>query len=165
MPDDLRPGRRPSTVASATAIQYSQPQDGRVDSLNTDLVKQNTIGQSEGFPVGVPPSYSWYQGWNYGGQMPPPADFTAVEGWGQVYQEVGSPDYFNPHAAVEIANAKTYVHVTQTSGWLLVQDQSKLQMTGGHFVPDFAGNVAIPMKVIPLSGAHTAFDAPPLGYN
>jgi hypothetical protein len=38
-------------------------------------------------------------------------------------------------------------------------------MTGGHFVPDFAGNVAIPMKVIPLSGAHTAFGAPPSGYN
>jgi hypothetical protein len=47
----------------------------------------------------------------------------------------------------------------------LVQDQSKLQLTGGHFVPDFAGNVAIPMKVIPLTGGHTAFDVPPPGYN
>jgi hypothetical protein len=146
-------------------MRDSQHQDASVDFLNSDLIKQNTIGQSEGFPVGVPPSYSWYQGWNYGGQMPPPADFTAVEGWGQVYQEVGAPDYFNPHASVEIANARTYVLVKQTSEWVLVQDQSKLQMTGGHFVPDFAGNVAIPMKVIPLPGAHTAFSAPPPGYN
>lgn len=136
-----------------------------MDFSNSDLIKQNTIGQSEGFPVGVPRSYSWYRGWNSGGQMLPPPDFTAVEGWGQVYQQVGAPDYFNPHASVEIADARTYVHVKQTSEWLLVQDQFKLQLTGGHFVPDFAGNVAIRMKVIPLSGAHTAFDPPPPGYN
>jgi hypothetical protein len=136
-----------------------------VDFSNLDLIKQNTVGQSEGFPVGVPPSYNWYQGWNSGGQVTPPADFTAVEGWGQVYHEVGAGGYFNPHASVEIADARTYVHVTQTREWLLVQDQFKLQLTGGHFVPDFAGNVAIRMKVIPLSGAHTAFDPPPPGYN
>jgi len=136
-----------------------------LDFSNSDLIKQNTVGQSEGFPIGVPPSYNWYRGWNSGGQLTPPADFTAVEGWGQAYQEVGAPDYFNPRASVEIANAKTYVHVKQTGEWLLVQDQLKLRLTGGHFVPDFAGNVALPMKVMTLSGAHTAFDAPPPGYN
>ena len=64
-----------------------------------------------------------------------------------------------------MANAKTYVHFTQTGHWRLVQDQSKLQLTGGHFVPDFAGNEAIPMKVMPLARGHTAFDVPPAGYN
>jgi hypothetical protein len=157
--------KRARTVFAGTALRDNQPQDAPVDFSHSDLIKQNTVGQSEGFPVGVPPSYNWYRGWNSGGQMLPPPDFTAVEGWGQVYQEVGAPDYFNPHASVEVANAKTYVHVKQTSEWLLVQDQSKLRLTGGHFVPDFAGNAAIPMKVIPLSGAHTAFDAPPPGYN
>jgi hypothetical protein len=137
-----------------------------MDFSISDLIRQNTVGQSEGFPAGVPRSYSWYRGWNAGGKMAPPADFTAVEGWGQVYPKVGAVAAdANSNATIEVANAKTYVHIKQTGQWVLVQDQSKLQMAGGHFVADFAGNEAIPMKVTPLPGGHTAFDVPPAGYN
>ena len=131
----------------------------------SDIVSQNTLGQSEGFPAGVPTSYNWYKGWNGEGQETPPATFTAVEGWGQVYQEAGAPAYSNPNAAVEVANSKTYVHIKETDQWVLVQDQSKTQMVGGHFVTNFAGNAGYPMKVTPLAGAGTAFSAPPVGYN
>jgi hypothetical protein len=137
-----------------------------MDFSISDLIRQNSAGQSEGFPAGVPRSYSWYRGWNAGGKMAPPDDFTAVEGWGQVYPKVGAAAAdANSNATIEVANAKTYVHIKQTGQWVLVQDQSKLQMTGAHFVPDFAGNEAIPMKVTPLPGGQTAFDAPPAGYN
>jgi hypothetical protein len=136
-----------------------------MDFSISDLVKQNTLGQSEGFPVGVPKSYNWYKGWNDAGLHAPPADFTAVEGWGQVYSKVGAPTYSNPDATIEVGNAKTYVHIKQTGQWVLVQEQSKLQLTGGHFVSDFAGNAAIPMKVTPLADGRTAFDVPPTGYN
>ncbi|UPJ66910.1 hypothetical protein [Bradyrhizobium sp. 191] len=131
----------------------------------SELIKQNTPGNSEGFPAGVPSSYNWYHGWNDGGLWSPPEDFTAVEGWGQVYPKVGAPSYSNPSATVEVANAKTYVRMKQAGEWTLVQDQSGTQLTGGHFVPDFAGNVAIPMKATPLAGATIAFDVPPAGYN
>jgi hypothetical protein len=137
-----------------------------MDFSIADLIRQNTAGQSEGFPAGVPRSYSWYKGWNAGGEMTPPADFTAVEGWGQIYPKVGAAAAdSDPNATVEVANAKTFVHMKQMGQWKLVQDQSKLPLTGGHFVPDFAGNEAIPMKVIPLARGHTAFDVPPAGYN
>jgi hypothetical protein len=136
-----------------------------MDFSFSELIKQNTAGNSDGFPAGVPPSYNWYQGWNDGGLWSPPADFTAVEGWGQVYSKVGAPPYSNPGAAVEVANAKTYVRIKQAGEWTLVQDQSRTQLTGGHFVPDFVGNVAIPMKATPLAGATIAFDVPPAGYN
>ena len=136
-----------------------------MDFSLSDLIRQNTPGNSEGFPEGVPPSYNWYQGWNDGGLWSPPADFSAVEGWGQVYPKVGAPPHANPNAAVEVANAKTYVHIKHSGEWMLVQDQSKTQLTGGHFVSDFVGNVAIPMKATPLSGATISFDAPPPGYN
>jgi hypothetical protein len=136
-----------------------------MDFSISDLIRQNTAGKSEGFPAGVPRSYSWYKGWNAGGEMTPPADFTAVEGWGQVYPKVGAAAAdSDPNATVEVANAKTYVHL-QMGQWKLVQDQSTLQLTGGHFVSDFAGNEATPMKVIPLARGHTAFDVPPAGYN
>jgi hypothetical protein len=128
-----------------------------------DLVKQNTLGQSEGFPLGVPQSYSWYQGWNPGGQLTPPAGFTAVEGWGQVYPEVGQP--VSTTADVQIANAKTYVHIAQTNQWVLVQDQSQLGLTGGHFLADFTGNTATAMPATAVSGGGTSFDAPAAGYN
>ena len=96
----------------------------------SDLIKQNTLGQSEAFPAGVPDSYSWYKGWIPGGQMTPPAGFTAVEGWGQVYTEEGAPAA-SPSADVEVANAVTYVHIKETGQWVLVQDQSKLGIGGG----------------------------------
>ncbi|WP_454648830.1 hypothetical protein [Bradyrhizobium liaoningense] len=131
----------------------------------SELIRQNTPGNSEGFPAGVPPSYNWYYGWNDGGLWSPPTDFTAVQGWGQVYPKVGAPPYSNSDAKVEVANAKTYVRIKQAGEWTLVQDQSRTQLTGGHFVPDFVGNVAIPMKATPLAGATIAFDVPPAGYN
>ena len=136
-----------------------------MDFSISSVIRQNTLGQSEGFPAGVPRSYNWYKGWNGQGLETPPADFTAVEGWGQVYQRVGAPEHSNPDATVEVANAKTYVHVKQSGEWVLVQDQSKIQMTGGHFVPDFAGNAGYPMKMTPLAGGGTTFSAPPAGYN
>ncbi|WP_271576329.1 Ig-like domain-containing protein [Bradyrhizobium sp. CCBAU 11361] len=129
----------------------------------SELIKQNTLGQSEGYPAGVPHSYSWYKGWNPGGQMTPPDGFTAVEGWGQVYTEEGAPA--SPGADVEVANAKTYVHIKETGQWVLVQDQSKLGIGGGHFVSDFAGNSAYPMTVTRLSDGAASFDAPSTGYN
>jgi Bacterial Ig-like domain len=131
----------------------------------SDLIKQNTAGQSEGFPLGVPQSYNWYQGWNAGGQPTPPAGFTALEGWGQVYPEEGAPTSANANANVEIANAKTYVHIQQTGQWVLVQDQSQLGLTGGHFSADFAGNSAYEMPATALPGGGTSFGAPPDGYN
>lgn len=144
---------------------YTAPNgDLTMDFSISNVIRQNTLGQSEGFPAGVPRSYSWYKGWSGQGETPP-SDFTAVQGWGQVYQRVGAPTHSNPDVTVEVANAKTYVHVRQSGKWVLVQDQSKIQMTGGHFVPDFAGNAGYPMKMTLMPGGGTAFNAPPAGYN
>jgi hypothetical protein len=130
----------------------------------SDIVTQNTVGQSEGFPVGVPTSYDWYHG-VYKPNSAPPSDFTSVTAWGQVYREAGSSAYYNPNATVEVANARTYVHLRSTGEWVLVQDQAKTGIAGGHFVTDFSGNNAIQMKVTNLSGGTVALAAPPAGYN
>ena len=130
-----------------------------------DLIKQNTLGQSDGFPLGVPTSYNWYQGWNGEGLETPPANFTALAGWGQVYQEVGQPADLNPNAAVQVANAQTYVHIKATGQWVLVENQSATQLTGGHFATDFAGNTATTMTETPLAGGGVSFDAPTAAYN
>src|ERR1700704_3139872 len=93
----------------------------------SDVIRQNTIGNSDGVPVGVPSSWDWYNGTNKpaGGYSAPPSGFTAVNGWAQVYQEAGAPAYTNPNAKVEVANAKTYVHLKTTGEWVLVQEQAK----------------------------------------
>lgn len=131
----------------------------------SDIIKQNTLGQSEGFPAGVPTSYDWYKGWAGYGMETPPATFTAVEGWGQVYQQAGQPAISNPSAFVHVANAKTYVHIKETNQWVLVQDQAQTPIAGGHFVTDFAGNGGYAMNVTSLAGGGNAFVAPPNGYN
>src|SRR5690349_14504705 len=61
----------------------------RADSPLTDAIMQNTRGCSEGYPLGVPRNYSWFGG-SSKRYASPPAAFTAVMGWGQIYPEVGS---------------------------------------------------------------------------
>jgi len=129
----------------------------------TDIIAQNTPGNSDGRPVGVPSSYSWYGGWVDGVEAPP-ASFNSVTGWGQVYQKAGEPAYTSASASVEVANARTYVHL-KTGEWVLVQDQSRNQIAGGHFVTDFAGNAGYPMTARPQPDGSISFSAPPNGYN
>ena len=136
-----------------------------MDFSISEAIRQNTLGQSEGFPAGVPKSYNWYKGWNDDGLHTPPADFTALAGWGQVYQKVGASASSNAVANVEVANAKTYVRLKETGQWVLVEDQSRTAIVGGHFVTDFAGNAGYPMVVSPLAGGGTSFSAPPAEHN
>lgn len=128
----------------------------------SDIIKQNTVGYSEGNPVGVPTGYAWYDGL-YKPAAAPPSDFTSVTAWGQVYQEAGAGSYYNPNATVDVANSKTYVHLKATGEWVLVQDQATTGIAGAHFVADFSGS-ATSMKVT-SSGDTAALAAPPAGYN
>lgn len=128
------------------------------------IVKQNSIGKSEGFPVGVPKDYSWFKGWSNETKKIPPPHFTAVEGWGQVYHRIGSDPSSSPSASVEVANAKTYVHL-KAGGWVLVQDQSKTQLAGGHFVPSFLNNAGYAMTMVPQGDGRVSFSTPPSDYN
>jgi len=130
-----------------------------------DAISQNTIGYSEGYPAGVPREYAWCSGsYKPLNSSIPPLDFNAVTGWGQVYPKAGTPAHSTPEAMVEIANAKTYVHL-KSGEWVLVQDQMRNQIVGGHFVTDFAGNAGVPMVTRTLPGGGMAFAAPPTGYN
>jgi Ca2+-binding RTX toxin-like protein len=130
----------------------------------SEVITQNTVGQSEGYPVGVPQGYSWYGG-TIRNSDPPPSDFTAVTGWGQIYQEVGGGGYYNPQAHIYVANAKTYVHLKATDDWVQVQDQAQTGIGGGHFVLDYSGNSATSMTVTTQSDGSAAFDAPTTTYN
>ncbi|KIZ44294.1 hypothetical protein, partial [Rhodopseudomonas palustris] len=129
----------------------------------TEAIEQNTKGMSDGLPVGVPASYSWYTGAVSDSDIPP-ADFSSVGGWGQIYPEQGS-SYSNPNATVEVANAQTWVHLSTTNQWVLVQSQANDPLEGGHFVADFAGNAGIGMEVTQGADGTATMEVPPLGYN
>ncbi|MBR1142606.1 Ig-like domain-containing protein [Bradyrhizobium sp. AUGA SZCCT0431] len=131
----------------------------------SDIVAQNTVGQSEGRPVGVPTSWGWYSGlYRPAGYSAAPANFTAVTGWGQVYQKAGAPAYSNPNATVEVANSRTYVHLKTTGEWVLVQNQATNPIAGAHFVNDFSGQ-ARGMEISRLPNGNAMLDTPPGGYN
>jgi Ca-dependent carbohydrate-binding module xylan-binding len=130
----------------------------------SDIITQNTLNQSEGFPVGVPESWNWYKGWNGEGQETPPGNMTAVEGWAQVYREKGST-YENPNAIITVDNAKTWVRLKATKEWVLVQDQDKLNVAGGHFVTDFTNNAGSAMNVTKSADGSVSFKAPTSTYN
>ena len=133
-------------------------------STLTDAINQNTAGNSQGHPLGVPTSWNWYQGWNPDGQLAPPSNFTSVTGWGQVYPESGAPTDSNPSASVQTANFQTYVHLT-SGAWVQVQNQSTDPIAGAHFLADFSGNSSVPWNETTLSDGSASVDAPQSGYN
>jgi hypothetical protein len=128
----------------------------------TDAINQNTPGNSQGFPLGVPTSYDWYSGSNtvYGNK--PPSNFTSVTGWGQVYPEVGAA--VDPNATVQIADFETFVHLTNGT-WVQVQNQSSDQIAGAHFTADFSGSANVSWKETIGSDGSASVDAPQSGYN
>jgi hypothetical protein len=133
-------------------------------STLTDAIYQNTAGNSQGYPLGVPTSWNWYQGWNPDGQLTPPSNFTAATGWGVVYPEAGAPADSNPSASVQIANFQTYVHLT-SGAWVLVQNQSAEPITGAHYLADFSGSPSVAWNETTLSDGSASVDAPQSGYN
>ena len=126
---------------------------------------QNTPGQSEGYPLGVPEGYAWCSGsYKPADNSAPPTDFTSVTGKGLIYPEIGSPDYPG-QGVITIANAKTYVHLRATREWVLVQDQATDGITGAHFASDFSAKPGRQMKLDAQPDRSVAIGAPPIGYN
>jgi hypothetical protein len=133
-------------------------------SALTDAIYQNTAGNSQGYPLGVPTSWSWYKGTDTVTGNTPPSNFSAVTGWGQVYPQAGAPTDSNPSASVQIANFQTYVHLT-TGAWVLVQNQSTDPISGAHFLANFSGNSTVAWNETTLSDGSVSVDAPQSGYN
>lgn len=130
----------------------------------TDAIYQNTVGNSEGFPLGVPQGYDWYSGTNTIVGDKPPSGFTSVTGWGQVYPQAGAAATTNASASVQVANFKTYVHLTN-GGWVLVQDQTTNPIDGAHYTADFSGAANVPWIEKTLADGSMTMDAPKSGYN
>lgn len=158
--------RAPPKKSGRTNPPTTPESEINVTSPLLDAITQNTPGYSEGYALGVPKRFEWCSGsYKPAGYSGPPADFTAVTGWGAVYPKAGSPAYSNSDATIEIANAKTYVHLKATREWILVQDQTKLQIVGAHFVADFVANASIQMRSDIQPDGSVAIGAPPTGYN
>jgi hypothetical protein len=153
---------------SPTLANEPRPPSSEVKATppSLDVIAQNTPGYSEGFPAGVPSTYSWCNGASKppgGGE--PPSDFTAVTALGSVYPKFGEPEYSNPDAKVIIANTKTYVHLHATKEWILVQDQSEDEIAGGHFDTKASRNTGIEMKLEPQPDGAIIISSPPPGRN
>jgi hypothetical protein len=97
-------------------------------------------------------------------RSPPPSNFSAVTGWGQIYPEVGATAYSNPSDTVQIANAQTWVHLT-TGQWVLVQNQATDQIAGASFLADFSGNSNIAWQETVQPDGSVTVDPPATGYN
>jgi hypothetical protein len=134
-----------------------------------DAIVQNTPGYSTGYPLGVPRTYAWCNGvYKPAQHTVPPPDFTAVTGWGRIYRKwERNPQ--KPASAtdvtVTIANARTYVRLSATKEWVLVQDQDQDEVAGAHFVADFGPEAGLGAKLGVLPDGSVTIDGPPAGYN
>jgi hypothetical protein len=142
------------------------PDEVKAAPPSLDMIAQNTPGYSEGFPAGVPRTYSWCNGASKPpGNGEPPSDFTAVTALGSIFPKFGEPEYSNPDAKVIVANAKTYVHVHSKKEWTLVQDQSEDEIAGGHFDTNASRNTGIEMKIETQPDGAIIISSPPSGHN
>jgi hypothetical protein len=138
---------------------------GFASSLS-NVITQNTVGYSRGYPVGVLNRFAWYKGlYKPSGYSGPPLGFTAVTAWSQVYPKAEAPAYSNPNATVEAANATTCVKLEKTGEWVLVQRQATNQIAERHFLYNYAMKAAIEMKMSTHPDGSIALAVPPTGYN
>ena len=77
-PDAVDSGSAKPALRSTTSFK----------AVLSEIIYQNTPGNSEGYPLGLP----WNKGF-YGTRTlkPAPAGFSAVTGWGVVYPKTGAP--------------------------------------------------------------------------
>lgn len=156
-----------ASIDSVAPVSVTVPPPATTPSAAlAEAIRQNTIGNSEGAPVGVPTSYDWYKGKKGIATLTPaPSGFTAMTGWGQVYQQVGAPVSPNSKvAAIQMRNFVSYVHLTDGS-WLKVQDQATMTIDGAHFAVNFAGNQNTPWSSQKLADGSVTMDAPTDTYN
>lgn len=100
-----------------------------------DAVKQNTMGQSEGAPHGVPTSWDWYTGKTAPNYCP--ADWTQITGWSQIYAMEGQPFV---GGTFTIANQQCWIRNKATGVWSKVQDQATNKVYGSSYPGDFNGS-------------------------
>jgi hypothetical protein len=160
-------------VSLYAAMSLLHPREGPPPPLReitiatpmADAIFQNTPGQSEGYPLGVPKEYAWCGGsYKPAENSAPASDFTSVTGKGLVYPEASSPEY-SGQGVITIANAKTYVHLSATREWVLVQDQATNQISGAHFAADFSEKPGKQMRLDAQPDRSVVIGSPPIGYN
>ncbi|MDD0810218.1 hypothetical protein PSQ20_07725 [Curvibacter sp. RS43] len=102
--------------------------------LRADIDRiQAGVYSHQSLPSGVPKSYDWYESGRPGVPLDL-AGYTALTGWGQVFQE-NSADSDAPY--VQVKKIRTYLHDCSAERWLLVQDSG---VDGANFRADFANN-------------------------
>src|SRR6266478_9305040 len=100
----LRGARQWNSTSSTSAYKG----DSRMStSALTDAIYQNTPGNSEGYPLGVPTSMGWYYGDTGYENGTAPSNYTSMTGWGVIYPEAGQP--VDSSATVQIANYNVYL--------------------------------------------------------
>jgi hypothetical protein len=127
----------PSDEGSTPPAKSSSGKKGLIETLNYDM-----RGQHEGNPAGVPQSYDWAQGPRIGMGNNPPGDWTAMQAWGQIYEDAAGNPASNTR--VEIRNLEAYV-LSKDGNWSKVQGTSNFD--GAAFRNDFAGNGNQPAQV------------------
>jgi hypothetical protein len=154
-------------VSSGVGQSHSEILGGRFNisaqpTALSQAIYQNTPGNSEGLPAGLPGDKGVYGTTTL---TPAPSGFSALTGWGVVYQQAGAP--VSPNAAsntVQIANFTTYVHLTN-GAWVEVQNQAQGGIGAAHYLADFSNNANIPLSKQTLPDGSVSLDAPPAGYN
>lgn len=136
---------RVSAPPLPTPAPQPTPGPGQLTStLGTARLQQPLNHQA--MPLGVPAGYSWQQHGNAQSGANVPAGYTAMTGWGQVFQAAGSP---NNNPTLFLRNYKVYL-LNQSNQLILLQHPTIIQ--GAQFLPDYSGNSNSPANIVNNAG-------------
>jgi hypothetical protein len=135
---------------------------GGGSTLMEQTITQNTVGQSEAFPLGVPDYYSWYTGKSGGINSSPPSNFTSLTTWGQIYPEKDQPVRTGK---IQIRNMEMWTRNKSTGVWTKAQDTDTMKFGGAYYVSDFSGNANIRWNAVNKGNGIIEIDSPPDNHN
>jgi hypothetical protein len=118
----------------STTLPWTGPGPEPLLGFNADWARAH-----EGRPQGVPASYDWAHRGRIAAGNRPPAGFSALTGWGQVFWPDDAPA--GAGGSVEIRRHQTLACTEPDGHWWRLQ---RGPIAGAAFRPDFAQNVARP---------------------
>lgn len=129
------------SIACEPVAPVPDPAEERNLLEAVQTIRADMSSPSDAWPHGVPVSFGWGGSGRVGWGNNPPADWSAIIPWGQVYVSADSA-HIPANTKVQLRNLGVWIYSQSQGQW--VKAGGSVGVEGAHYVEDFAGDVNQP---------------------